>query len=188
MSARVSRSVTADNWRFHRFRLTHNARSADDCAARYGMIEDCHEPARHRRAASYPSRRDWRAIRLLAPAGGTAKSVADNYPLMRGTLVTVGEHELLLYTQGDASAVTGGQRYFPEGRGLPRPLLLRRYAGHADAALVGAEVLALSKMDWNNDKLYDTLPATQAFAKDLADVVKRIPSLDPRPYALRLFM
>lgn len=131
---------------------------------------------------------DWRAIRLLASAGGTAKSVADNYPLMRGTLVTVGEHELLLYTQGDASAVTGGQRYFPEGRGLPRPLLLRRYAGHSDAALVGAEVLALSKMDWNNDKLYDTLPATQAFAKDLANVVKRIPSLDPRPYALRLFM
>ena len=131
---------------------------------------------------------DWRAIRLLAATGGTAKGVPDNYPLMRGTLVTVGEHELLLYTQGDASSVTGGQRYFPEGRGLPRPLLLRRYAGHADAAQVGAEVLALSKMDWNNDKLYDTLPATQAFAKDLANVVKRIPKLDPRPYALRLFM
>ncbi len=131
---------------------------------------------------------EWRAIRLVAQPGGGPKGQPDNYPLMRGTLVTVGEHELLLYTQGDASAVTGGQRYFPEGRGLPRPLLLRRYAGHADAAQVGAEVLALSKMDWNNDKLYDTLPATQAFAKDLADVVKRIPSLDPRPYALRLFM
>lgn len=124
----------------------------------------------------------------MAPAAGGPKGEPDNYPLMRGTLVTVGEHELLLYTQGDASAVTGGQRYFPEGRGLPRPLLLRRYAGHADAAQVGAEVLALSKMNWNNDKLYDTLPATQAFAKDLANVVKRIPSLDPRPYALRLFM
>lgn len=133
------------------------------------------------------SQTSWRAIRLLAPASG-GRGVPDNYPLMRGTLVTVGENELLLWTQGDAAAVTGGQRYFPEGRGLPRPLLLRRYAGHGDAQLVGAEVLALSKMDWNNDHLYDTLPATQAFAHDLAEVVKRIPSLDPRPYALRLFM
>lgn len=131
---------------------------------------------------------EWRAIRLVAPRGGGAKGQPDAYPLMRGTLVTVGEHELLLYTQGDAASVTGGQRYFPEGRGLPRPLLLRRYAGHADAAQVGSEVLALSKMNWNNDKLYDTLPATQAFAKDLADVIKRIRSLDPHPYALRLFM
>ena len=131
----------------------------------------------------------WRAVRLLAAAAGSAApSTADRYPLKRGTLVQVGENELLLWTQGDASAVTGGTAWFQEGKGIPRPLLLRRYAGHADAAQVGSEVLALSKMDWNNDQLYNTLPATQSFAHDLAEVVKRIPKLDPRPYPLRLFM
>ena len=130
----------------------------------------------------------WRAIRLLAPETGGGPGRPDGYPLKRGTMLTVGEHELLVWTQGDASAVTGGQRWFQEGKGLPRPLLVRRYAGHADARQIGSEILALSKMDWNNDQLYDTLPATQAFAHHLAEVVKRIPQLDPRPYALRFFM
>lgn len=67
MSARVSRSVSADNWRFDRFRSKHNARSADDCAARYGTIEDCHEPACHRRAASYRSRRSRGERRRVRP-------------------------------------------------------------------------------------------------------------------------
>jgi len=38
MSARVSRSVTADDWRFHRCPLTHNARIADDCATSHGDL------------------------------------------------------------------------------------------------------------------------------------------------------
>jgi hypothetical protein len=130
----------------------------------------------------------WRAIRLLAPRVTGERNRPDNYPLKRGTLLTLGENELLLWTQGEASAVTGGESWFQEGKGLPRPLLLHRYAGHSDAQQIGSEVLALSKMDWNNDQLYNTLPATQSFAHDLAEVVKRIPKLDPRPYALRLFM
>jgi hypothetical protein len=43
-------------------------------------------------------------------------------------------------------------------------------------------------MDWNNDSLYDSMPGTLAFAHTLAEVVKRMPALDPRPYPLRLFM
>ena len=130
----------------------------------------------------------WRAVRLLAPVTGSGPGRADGYPLRRGTMLVVDENEALLWTQGEASAVTGGQHWYPEGAGLPRPLLVHRYAGHSDVQQVGSEILALAKMDWNNDHLYDTLPATQAFAHDLAEVVKRIPRLDSRPYALRFFM
>jgi hypothetical protein len=35
-----------------------------------------------------------------------------------------------------------------------------------------AQVLALSKMDWNTDALYDSLPATVSYAQVLANVVK----------------
>lgn len=130
----------------------------------------------------------WRGVRLLAPKRPNEKNQPDPYPVKRGTLLTLSESELLLWTQGDCSVVTGGQPWFPQGKGIPHPLILQRYAGHGDAALVASEILALSKMDWNNDALYDKLPATQSFAERLAEVVKRMPKLEAKPYALRLFM
>jgi len=130
----------------------------------------------------------WRGVRLLAPRRRGDASEADRWPLSRGTLLTIGEQEALLWTQGNSTAVTGGAPWYPVGKSIPRPLLLRRYAGRGDAQMLGREFLALSKMNWNNDSLNDTLPATLAFAHKLAEVVKRMPTLDPRPYPLRLFM
>jgi hypothetical protein len=49
-------------------------------------------------------------------------------------------------------------------------------------------VLALSKMDWNNDALYDLLPVTIGYAKVLARVVKRMHGLGSSPYQFRFFM
>ncbi len=130
----------------------------------------------------------WRATRILGPRRHGDKGKADNYPLRRGSLLTIGADAALIWTQGSAPSVTGGQAWYQEGKGIPRPLLLRRFAGRSDARTLGREVLALSKMNWNNDQLYDTYPATLGFAHDLAEVVKRMPTLDPRPYPLRLFM
>jgi hypothetical protein len=49
-------------------------------------------------------------------------------------------------------------------------------------------VLGLTKMDWNNDALYDYLPVTLSYASVLARTVKRMPSIAPRLYEFRLFM
>ena len=130
----------------------------------------------------------WRATRVVAPAHTGGKARPDAYPLMRGTMLTIGEDEALVWTQGNSPSVTGGQAWYPEGKGIPRPLLLRRFAGRSDASVLGREIVALTKMNWNNDALYDTYPATLGFAHRLAEVVKRMPRLDPRPYPLRLFM
>ena len=43
-------------------------------------------------------------------------------------------------------------------------------------------------MNWNNDALYDMLPATLGFASTLAQIIKRLPTLDRRTYPFRLFM
>jgi hypothetical protein len=48
--------------------------------------------------------------------------------------------------------------------------------------------LALAKMDWNNDAVYDMLPVTMAYAKTLARVVKRMDGLGSAPYQFRFFM
>ncbi|MDP8930145.1 MAG: hypothetical protein M3O70_16645 [Actinomycetota bacterium] len=53
---------------------------------------------------------------------------------------------------------------------------------------MGAEVLALTKMNWNNDALYDTVPTTLRYAQTLAQVIKTMPALQPKPYSYRLFI
>lgn len=83
----------------------------------------------------------------------------------------------------------GGPVCIPEPRrGIPRPLLLTREAGAGPLHHVAAQVLALTKMDWNNDALYDGLPCTVRYAKILAKTIKHIPDLAPQPYEYRLFM
>lgn len=74
------------------------------------------------------------------------------------------------------------------GKGTPRPLLLTRDAGSGPLTHVASQVLALSKMDWNNDSLYDGLPCTVRYASILARTIKNMPELAPQPYDYRLFM
>jgi argonaute-like protein implicated in RNA metabolism and viral defense len=81
-----------------------------------------------------------------------------------------------------------GKDYYKEGKSIPSPLLLTRYAGHGPMLEDAGDVLALTKMNWNNDNLYDREPATLAYAGVLARTVRRMPDLLPRPYQLRFFM
>ena len=78
--------------------------------------------------------------------------------------------------------------YYKEGKGIPSPLLLTRYAGRGDFFDLCEETLALTKMNWNNDGPYTRLPVTLEYANVLAQVVKRMPKLETKPYPVRLFM
>lgn len=42
------------------------------------------------------------------------------------------------------------------------------------------EVLGLTKMNWNNDALYDFLPVTLSYAHVLARIAARVAELQPR--------
>ena len=53
---------------------------------------------------------------------------------------------------------------------------------------IGTELLGLTKMNWNNDSLYDRLPVTLSYASVLARVVKRLGTLSSSPYDFRFFM
>lgn len=63
-----------------------------------------------------------------------------------------------------------------------------RDAGRGPLTEIAAQVLALSKLDWNNDALYDSLPVTLRYAQTLARTIKHIPARTSRPYDYRLFM
>ena len=128
----------------------------------------------------------WRGI--LVTAAGAGGSPRYGYAVDRGTLAQLDGHSALLWVAGNASTATlTGRPYLQGGKGTPRPLLLTRHAGRGPLAEPAAQVLALSKMDWNTDALYRSLPATVSYAQMLANVVKH-EKLPPIPYDYRLFM
>jgi len=136
------------------------------------------------------TRPPWRAVSLDAPRSGGDVRANPSYALARGTAFQLDERSVLLWVGGNAPSgtISGQDNYFQGGKGIPRPLLLTRDAGSGPLHHAAAQVLALSKMDWNNDSLYDGLPCTVRYAKILAKTIKHIPDLAPQPYDYRLFM
>ncbi len=131
----------------------------------------------------------WRGVALDAPRSNDNKA-NPAYAISRGTAFQLDGRSVLLWIGGNAplATLTGRDNYFQGGKGVPRPLLLTRDAGKGPLHHVAAQVLALSKMDWNNDSLYDGLPCTVRYAGVLARTIKHIPNLTPQPYDYRLFM
>lgn len=124
----------------------------------------------------------WRGARIEGyrkPAG---------YPVPRGTIVGLGAREALLWMHGDVAGIKDRGSYFQGARSTPRPIKLIRHAGHGPWDDTAAAALALSKMNWNNDALYDPLPVTMGYAQVLARVIKRMNGLGCSPYQFRYFM
>ena len=128
----------------------------------------------------------WRGARIDDSGGKVGKPAM--YPVSRGTLVPLGNRDALLWTHGNVMDIVPGKSYFQGSRSTPRPLRLVRHAGHGSWDDTAFATLALSKMDWNNDSLYDPLPVTLGYAKVLARVVKRMQGLGAAPYQFRFFM
>lgn len=129
----------------------------------------------------------WRGVRIDRGQQPGNKGSATPYPVARGTVVGLGPREALLWTHGDVKGITS-RSYFQGARSTPGPVRLVRHAGHGPWDDTVRAVLGLSKMNWNNDALYDSLPVTMAYAKVLSRVVKRMPSLGKTPYQFRFFM
>ncbi len=131
------------------------------------------------------SRSPWLGVELMP--GGTGQW---SYAMRRGTLLPLDDFSRLIWVAGNAPSATlsGKANYFQSGKGVPRPLLMTRWAGTGDLTQAATEVLALSKIDWNNDALYDAIPVTVRYAQILARVVKHVPALPQIPFDYRLFM
>jgi hypothetical protein len=130
----------------------------------------------------------WRGVWLQAPKPGARKGWPDGYPTPRGVLLPVSGTEAFLWAAGNAPGVSPQGNYYQGGKSIPRPLLLRRHAGSGALELAGSEALALTKMDWNNDALYDPVPVTIEYSSRLARIIARGPAVESREYPYRLFM
>lgn len=128
----------------------------------------------------------WRGVRWERDRKDSQKQAATGFPVKRGTLIGIGARDALLWVHG---AVTFNNRtYFQGSRSTPQPIRLVRHAGHGSWDDTARSVLALSKMNWNNDNLYDPLPVTMSYAKVLSRVLKRMSGFGNSVYHFRYFM
>jgi hypothetical protein len=130
----------------------------------------------------------WRGIRIDGNRNGGPKGSPAGFPVARGSLIGLSPRECLLWMHGDVRGVSDKGSYFQGSRSTPRPIRLIRHAGHGSWDETAQSALALSKMNWNNDALYDPLPVTMSYAQVLARVVKRMSGLGSAPYQFRYFM
>lgn len=115
------------------------------------------------------------------------------YPIQRGTFLPLSPNECLLWTQGSVSQVNvqnPSQQVFKEAalKPLPSPILIRRFSGQGGWYGTCQSVLALTKVDWNNNTLYKTLPVTIGYSSIFAEVVKQSPQIVNAVYDYRYFM
>ncbi len=132
----------------------------------------------------------WNALKLVKRYNNVEPAL---YPLDRGCYLPINEQECLLWTQGSVEQINvqkAGQSVFKEAalKPLPTPVLLRRFAGQGGWFETCSGILGLTKVDWNNNTLYKTMPVTLGYSKKFSDVVKLTPELVNDIYDYRCFM
>ncbi|SCL20615.1 hypothetical protein GA0074692_0921 [Micromonospora pallida] len=96
---------------------------------------------------------------------------AGQLPPLRGTTVQMDARTLLLYTRGSVPYF----RTYP-GMYVPQPLLIRSASPGTDLLAAGADILALSKMNWNNAQLDERDPLTLRTAYRVGSILKHVPT------------
>lgn len=131
----------------------------------------------------------WRGVQLVAPKPGRDGSQPDNWPVRRGTVQYLSGRDALLYVNGTTPGLASGSgNFYQGGKSIPSPLLVSRDAGSGPLERTAADTLALTKMDWNNDALYDPLPVTIKYSQTLARVIGHTSNFPDAVYPYRLFM
>lgn len=130
---------------------------------------------------------DWRAMQY----NGEYNEGMSGFAVKRGLTTKIDDDKLLVWTHGcikDAELL-GNRNYYKGGRGIPAPILVRRYQGKSSADLIVNEILMLTKMNWNSgDCLYKNLPVTVDFSKVVAKMAKQNIALLNQSYDFRYFM
>lgn len=130
----------------------------------------------------------WRGVWLKQSRKPGARSEADGYPVPRGTVLQRSGRSLLVWVAGNAPRAALQGDHYQGKKSIPRPINLVRHSGVGPLEVTALEALALTKMDWNNDALYDPVPVTVRYSQRLARTIANVPSLPGHAYAYRLFM
>jgi len=92
---------------------------------------------------------------------------AGKYPPLRGTLLTLDSREMILYTRGSVNFF----ETYP-GMYVPTPLRIRSEDTEQTQRFLAQEVLALTKMNWNNTQFDGSEPVTLQAARKCSNVLR----------------
>ena len=103
----------------------------------------------------------------LSDMVGTRLFRAGVYPPLRGTLLTLEDSQMLLYTRGSV-------QFFETYPGLyvPVPLLIRSESTEQTQKFLAKEILALTKMNWNNTQFDGSDPVTLRASRQVSAVLR----------------
>ena len=95
------------------------------------------------------------------------------YPPLRGTHLQVSEDRHLLYSRGSVP-------YFETytGKYIPSPIEVRLYEHDESPELIIDEILALTKMNWNNTQFDRKFPITIECARNVGEILKYLDPAD----------
>lgn len=130
----------------------------------------------------------WRGVWLVDSGKSNPPSKPAGFPVPRGTVLVRSGVSALLWAAGNAPGASTTGDYYQGKKSIPRPLVLTRHAGSGPLETTALEALALTKMDWNNDALYDPVPVTIRYSQRLARTIANVPDLPGNTFPYRLFM
>lgn len=101
-----------------------------------------------------------------------------DFPVVRGTLIADGDksNEAMLFTSGYVPALGT----YP-GPSAPRPLHVRCPRLDTSIETVCADILGLSKLDWNSSTFYTKLPVTIGVSEKVGDILAEMALLGITP-------
>lgn len=138
-------------------------------------------------------RTNWYGLKVNGPGQQGQKAAPAPYPLERGVYQAISPNECLLWTQGSVMNINpqrADQPVFKEAalKPIPGPIMVRRFSGEGGWHDTCSSILSLTKVDWNNNTLYKTLPVTLVYSQIFANVVKHAPDILNETYDYRFFM
>ena len=105
------------------------------------------------------------------------------YPPLRGTFLDTGEESFVLYTKGSVDFFSA----YP-GVYVPRPLGIRCDQVAATPSYLAQELLALTKMNWNNTQFDGREPITIRCTRQVGQILKYFGPDDPYEPYYRFYM
>ena len=120
---------------------------------------------------------------IVDASEGTRLFRNGDHPVLRGTFATIAERRHILYTRGSVDLY----RVYP-GMYIPTPLGIRPAMTEHSIESLAAEILALSKMNWNQSQLDGRLPITLSASKKVARILKNLPDEQPASSRYAMYM
>ncbi|MDR0603786.1 MAG: SIR2 family protein [Bacteroidales bacterium] len=113
----------------------------------------------------------------------------DGFPISRGTCIVTNKNTALLWTHGIVPSVRqSNYRFYLGGRSIPAPVKITKHYGESNINIIAAEILGLTKMNWNSLDLYSKLPATIDSSNQIAKTGKLLSRFEGKVYDYRLFI